>query len=513
MGIAKHLLLDRRLLLSLAAILAMAALVCGGIVWSGMRLDRLALEDEHRQASKEAELTREAFEIHTLDLVNYVDAHLMGLRAAYLRRQSLEDARHYVEQVPFDRAVIDDLALVSADGELVLWSGAPSFKAVDLSDRDYFVAQRQSRDDQLYFSAVQFGRVSGKYLFRMSRRLVDENGVFVGIVLASVDPYSISRFYQDMRIGRQSTTSLLATDLRRLLARYPQPAATHWEQTAESPIWASLAQASQGSYAMKSRIDGVQRTYFYKKLDKYPLAVVVGFSPEDVAERIRPRQERQHFSENILILAVLGITLLLIVITFHRRSLAIANRDLQGLYEQVRGLALFDALTGLPNRSLLDDRLAQALLDAERNQEACALIYLDLDDFKEVNDSLGHDAGDHVLAVTASRMSAAVRATDTVSRRGGDEFVILLPHAGTLPEILEIADRLVQWVAEPILYQGQPCGVSASVGIAIYPANGPSIETMLKAADEAMYAAKRQGKNKIVLAEANATPAEEKTED
>lgn len=510
MGIGKHLLLDRRLLLSLAVIVSVSALVCGGIVWSGARLDRLALEDEYRQASREAELTREAFEVHTLDLVNYVDAHLRGLRAAYLRRHSLEDARYYLEQVPFDRAVIDDLAIISPEGNLVLWSGAAEVKALDLSDRDYFRAQLQGGDDRIYFSAVQFGRVSEKYLFRMSRRLVDADGAFAGIVLASVDPYSISRFYQDMRIGPQSSTSLVASDLRRLLARYPQPDAKYWEQAIESLLWEQLASQPKGNYEAPSRIDGVARSYTYKKLDQYPLAVIVGFSPDDVAERIRPRQERQHFSENVLILAVLGITLLLIVITFHRRSLAIANRDLKRLYEQVRGLALFDALTGLPNRSLLDDRLAQALLDAERNQEACALIYLDLDDFKEVNDSLGHDAGDHVLAVTASRMTAAVRATDTVSRRGGDEFVILLPHAGTMPEILEIADRLVQWVSEPILYQGRPCGVSASVGIAIYPANGPNIDTMLKAADEAMYAAKREGKNRIVVAAAPA--AAEKVE-
>ncbi|HRE17189.1 MAG TPA: sensor domain-containing diguanylate cyclase [Rhodocyclaceae bacterium] len=488
------------MLATIVAICAAAACVCWGILRSGHYLDDLTLRDERVLATKEARLTREAFEIHTLDLVNYVDAHLLALRAAYARRESLEDAQDHLDRVPFDRSVIDDLAIVSAEGKLLLWTGSKELNNVDLSDREYFLTQKGAGDDRIHFSPVQFGRVSGKHLFRMSRPLRHPDGSFAGLVLASVDPYSIARFYQDLRVGPQSTTSLLGTEDRKLRARYPLPADTQWGAIGVSPLWEALARAPEGQFDGVSPFDGVARTYVYRKLEKYPLAISVGFSERDVMERISARQQRQRLSEKILIAAVLGITVLLIVIAVHRHRLASANRDLQSLYEQVRGLALFDALTGLPNRSLLDDRLAQALRDAERNQEACALIYLDLDDFKQINDRDGHDAGDHVLTVTAARMEAAVRATDTVSRRGGDEFVILLPHAGTLPEILEIADRLIQWVAEPITFNGRVCQVSASVGVAIYPGDGGTVDALLKAADEAMYAAKRQGKNKIVLA-------------
>jgi len=492
--------MDSRGVMAIVAICVGAAIVCGGILWSGAYLEGLALADERSQATKEARLTREAFEIHSLDLVNYVDAHLLALRAAYVRESSFDDARRHLDLVPFDRSVIDDLAIVTAEGQLVLWSGSPELKSIDVSDREYFTLQKQARTDQIHFSPVELGRISGKQLFRMSRPIHDAEGAFVGLVLASVDPYSIARFYQDLRIGRQSTTSLIGTADQKLRARFPEPAKDQWGVPADSPLWAVLQKAAEGQYEAVGAIDGVQRTHVYKKLDKYPLVVSVGFSEQDVLDRVVPRQQRQRVLEKILIVAVLGITVLLIVITVNRQRLASANRDLHSLYEQVRGLALFDALTGLPNRSLLDDRLAQALRDAERNQEACALIYLDLDDFKLINDRDGHDAGDHVLAVTASRMVEAVRSTDTVSRRGGDEFVILLPHAGTLPEILEIADRLIQWVAEPITYNGNLCQVSASVGVAIYPGDGDNVVALLKAADEAMYSAKRHGKNKLVLA-------------
>lgn len=508
MGIDKQILTDRRTLLAIGAICITAAVVCGVILWAGAYLDRLAFADEKQQTAKEAELTREAFEIHSLDLVNYVDVYLHGLRAVYGREQSLDDARHYLDQVPFDRRVIDDLSIIAADGRLLLWSGDRSPQPVDLSDREYFRRHRQASVDELYFSPVEMSQVSGQQVFRMSRRIVLSDGTFAGVVFASVDPHSISLFYQNLSIGGQSTSSLLSTDDRRLRARYPLPEGDHWGVHTDYPLWQALQQQPQGSFVATSVVDGLERNYLYKKLEKYPLVVLVGFSDQDVIDRIKPRQQRFNLSEKILLAAVFGISLLLIVITLNRQRLAAANDDLQNLYEQVRGLALFDALTGLPNRSLLDDRLAQALLDAERNQEVCALMYVDLDDFKLVNDRIGHDAGDHVLAVTASRMAAAVRATDTVSRRGGDEFVVLLPHAGTLSEVFEIAERLVQWVSEPILFNGHACHVSASIGIAIYPDNGDHVDDMLKAADDAMYVAKREGKNKIVLAEPKALAAD-----
>lgn len=490
--------MDRRALLIVVAICAAAMLAVFGVIQGGAYLNDLALRDEKAQTVKEAGLTLEAFETHSLDLVRYVDVYLLALRAAYQHHDSVGDARNHLSRVPFNAEMIDAVSIVDADGQVLLTSGDALGSHAD--ERDFFVAQRDMAGDQLFFSSVTLAKAPAKQVFQISRRLTNAEGAFAGVVVASIDPASFARFYRDLRLGQQSTVALLSSKDHRLRARFPLPSAEQWSFADSASPWAKPNAALAGAYEAVDRFDGISRTYAYKTLAAYPLTVVVGFSELDVKARLLPQEQRQKISEFILVGFVVAIALLILAVAVNRQRLAKANRDLQGVYEQMRGMALFDALTGLPNRNLLEDRLLQALLDSERNEECCALIYLDLDDFKVINDTIGHDAGDHVLEVTASRMLAAVRATDTVSRRGGDEFVILLPHAGTLSEILEVADRLIHWIAEPIQFKGTNCAVSASVGVAIYPGDGNTPEEMLKAADDAMYMAKRKGKKTIVLA-------------
>lgn len=161
---------------------------------------------------------------------------------------------------------------------------------------------------------------------------------------------------------------------------------------------------------------------------------------------------------------------------------------------QARELADFDALTGLPNRRLLADRMVQLLAVAEREQGAAALIFLDLDHFKRINDSLGHSLGDELLCAVAQRLSTVVRRVDTLARLGGDEFVFALPstHSGAAAEI---ARRLVEVCNEPFFVGGHELTVTASLGISLYPQDGKDAETLLKNADTAMYKAKEQGRN------------------
>ena len=170
----------------------------------------------------------------------------------------------------------------------------------------------------------------------------------------------------------------------------------------------------------------------------------------------------------------------------------------------MRDLALFDALTGLPTRTLFADRLGRSLLTAERNQASCALLSLDLDGFKAVNDSAGHEAGDAILQEIARRLVCAVRTMDTVCRWGGDEFLILTPQSGSREALTETARRLLERVAEPIALGGGTYRVSASIGIAQFPADGRTAAALEAAADAAMYRAKRAGKGRVVLAGDNA---------
>lgn len=168
--------------------------------------------------------------------------------------------------------------------------------------------------------------------------------------------------------------------------------------------------------------------------------------------------------------------------------------------DRIRHLANHDSLTRLPNRVLLQDRTEQALAQAARGGGQTALLFLDLDGFKEVNDKLGHLTGDRVLEAVAERLGRCVRESDTVARLGGDEFVVLLPVVKSVGDVQKLAEKLLMVLAEPLVFGDGEAKIGASIGVALYPRDGDDGETLLAAADEAMYQAKRQGGNRLVLA-------------
>jgi diguanylate cyclase (GGDEF)-like protein len=175
--------------------------------------------------------------------------------------------------------------------------------------------------------------------------------------------------------------------------------------------------------------------------------------------------------------------------------------------ERIYHMAHHDALTGLPNRSLICDRLRQAIAHAERNRESVLVAFIDLDSFKLVNDTLGHNAGDELLKEVASRMVGCVRREDTVGRFGGDEFVLVLPHVHDNPLVLTpLLNKILESVVQPIVLEEQKMQVSCSIGVAVYPRDACDADTLMMHADAAMYRAKESGKNncKFYTSEMNA---------
>jgi diguanylate cyclase (GGDEF)-like protein len=161
---------------------------------------------------------------------------------------------------------------------------------------------------------------------------------------------------------------------------------------------------------------------------------------------------------------------------------------------QLEHQANYDALTGLPNRNLLNDRLRQAVY-AQRSPRNLAVVFMDLDHFKFVNDSLGHSTGDKLLKAMGERLRAALREGDTVGRVGGDEFVLILNDQSNEEVIFRAMQRIASKVGEPITIDGKELYVSCSAGISMYPQDGPDVDTLLKNADAAMYRAKEHGRN------------------
>jgi len=174
------------------------------------------------------------------------------------------------------------------------------------------------------------------------------------------------------------------------------------------------------------------------------------------------------------------------------------NRDITRrrlLEETIRQMAYQDSLTGLPNRSLLNDRLVQALAYAKRRGQKVTLLYLDLDGFKAINDTHGHGSGDELLKVIAARLTGQLRQSDTVARLGGDEFLILLPEAGHARDGARIARKILNTIRRTGRIGNRLLQVSGSIGMAIYPQDGRNAQTLMRHADQAMYAAKANGRD------------------
>lgn len=181
-------------------------------------------------------------------------------------------------------------------------------------------------------------------------------------------------------------------------------------------------------------------------------------------------------------------------------GIAITSRDVterKRLTDHVHYLAHYDQLTGLPNRTLLQDRLQQTVVRAERQGRRFAIFMVDIDFFKRINDSHGHADGDAVLAAVGKRLRAAVREADTVARMGGDEFVVIMPEVESLADVRLCGLKLVQSAAQPVPVAGREIGLTVSVGVCLFPDHGRQPEELLRAADQAMYSIKDSGRNGV----------------
>jgi diguanylate cyclase (GGDEF)-like protein len=189
---------------------------------------------------------------------------------------------------------------------------------------------------------------------------------------------------------------------------------------------------------------------------------------------------------------VMGLGMVVCLLEEERRSAVRAS-------VQIEHLAYYDGLTGLPNRELFIDRLSLALVQAHRDSKQLAVLFLDLDRFKQINDSLGHSVGDELLRAMGTRVHEAVREGDTLARLGGDEFTLLLPGVHNAAEAARVAQKLLEAVRRPFELHGRELFVTTSIGISLYPEDGVDAESLIRSADIAMYRAKEQGRDRFQL--------------
>jgi diguanylate cyclase (GGDEF)-like protein len=232
----------------------------------------------------------------------------------------------------------------------------------------------------------------------------------------------------------------------------------------------------------------------------FPIGSVCGVGPEGISP--------EGLALPITLITMLALTIALVIAIsdarFEMRTKVLAS-SLEEANQELAYLALHDNLTKLPNRALMEDRLAQTIINASRDGGQFALMVLDLDDFKSVNDSFGHHVGDALLVEFAQRITSSVRAQDTLARISGDEFVLIAHSAGELAGVATVANKLINVVQTPFLIEGHQLRVSVSVGIAMYPDNGDSMEALLRNADAAMYHAKASGSDRYSFFESSMT--------
>ncbi|QNI04725.1 EAL domain-containing protein [Halomonas sp. SH5A2] len=244
--------------------------------------------------------------------------------------------------------------------------------------------------------------------------------------------------------------------------------------------------------------DEIPRYTVVRELFEFPLAIVVGISE---AEGLAAARE---LKQTYLQRAMLASLLLLIVIALlGRLSWKLQREQVRNLEQRiahaqrVEYLAFHDSLTGLPNRAFFTQLLTQGMHHSRRYNKKLALLFLDLDRFKIINDSLGHDAGDELLQEMARRLSTTVRESDVVARLGGDEFVVLLTEIEEVRQAEIVAEKILATVSAPFTLAGQELHITVSVGVALFPRDGEDEQSLLKSADIAMYYAKEKGKNNV----------------
>jgi diguanylate cyclase (GGDEF)-like protein len=349
------------------------------------------------------------------------------------------------------------------------------------------VAQQEGFLQQRDGETFHVGRLpkgpTGNAKLSFSRRLSDAAGAFEGVVMVAVDAAYFVSGYETSSLGEHGVLGLIGADGVFRVRRSGEALESGDHIPYESVV--STGDTPESARLAADSVDGVRRWIIARELYGFPLAILVGLSAD---EQLTPaRREARRY---LALASMASVVVILIMALLGRMSWQLAQGRVRESY-----LAYHDGLTGLPNRSMFSKLLSQSLGEAHRYQRQLAVAFLDLDGFKQINDTLGHEAGDELLKEVAARLRGCVRESDAVARLGGDEFVVVLPELKDAPYAADVAKKILAAIAKPFRLIGQEFRVTASIGISTFPADGLDEQTLTKHADVAMYHAKEEGKN------------------
>jgi diguanylate cyclase (GGDEF)-like protein len=463
-----------------------------GVIWGGtLNLIRVARANAAKTSAAstlelvdtyEAQIVRALREIdQTLKLVKYVyetsgaSATLLDLKARGL--------------LPPDLLFV--VSVVNTEGVVV---------ATTRTTEAPFVAggtfQQSLPKETLWIDQPRKVAASGVWSLQFGRALLAADGSLAGAVLIAVDASYFVSGYDPAILGNKGFLALLGTD-GVFRARRTGDSVTAGGVAIDYAT--AVPGGDQGDPTVSLAADswdGIRRYTGAQQLYEFPLAVVVGLSEEEQLAGERHDVQVYLWRAGIGSVLVIVLTTLLGRMSWQLARARVRENEAHVTHaRRIEYLAYHDGLTALPNRGLFNKLLGQAISQARRYQRQLAVAFIDLDRFKQINDTLGHEAGDDLLKEVANRLKACVRDSDTVARLGGDEFVVLLPELGDEQYAAKVAQKIITSVAKPFILLGQECRVTASIGISSYPKDGPDEQALTKNADIAMYQAKEDGRN------------------
>ncbi len=445
---------------------------------------------ERTAAASSRELT-ETYEAQVIRSLREIDQTLKIVKYAYDVWGVKDTLSNLKTRNLLPSSLVFAVSIVDNKGKIV--ASNDSKEVAEIVDLNSFHYPEQT--EIMSIGTPRRDSANGQTHLYFGRRLGETGGKNAGMVIVEIDATYFVSGYEISKLGEHGMLGILGTDGVFLALRSGE-AFSSGKRVDYETIVPDAEEHGIGSALVTNTWDGVRRYTSAGQLFGFPLAVVVGLSEDEQLAQVR------HRDHVYLWRATAGsIVLCLITVGMGRMSWQLAISRQRAVEEQiahaarVKYLAYHDGLTSLPNRSLFSELLVQSIHQAIRYNRRLAVMFLDLDHFKNINDTLGHETGDQLLQEVAARIKTCLRDSDTVARLGGDEFVALLPEVNEEKDVSTVALKILSSLARPFILAGQECRITASIGISLYPQDGLDEQTLTKNADIAMYHAKVEGKN------------------
>jgi diguanylate cyclase (GGDEF)-like protein len=474
---------EQLLVVSLTLFILFLLIVTWGVV-------SLQIDSNQRNAIKNAQSDMqsiaEAYEQYVLRTLRNYDNVTKFLKHEFESHGGKLDLATIIAQGVLTEPSVVPVTVLDEHGDIVVTSHPGKVKDVNLSDREHFKVHAESTDLDFFIGKPVIGRVSGQETVQMTRRLEHPNGDFAGVIVVSERPSVFTEFFSATHLGAHGYLMLQGTDgvYRSLRAN-----------NATLPTIRAAAEPDKGKYLTLEEVlapegqEPVALITASRPITRYNLIGTVGVREQDVLAAANKDNGRYY---------LWGGLVSLMILLFYGMALALTHKFRTGQRE-VEHIARRDMLTDLPNRPEFQRILQEFLENDEESRRGVGVLFIDLDNFKNINDSLGHDVGDAFLAAVAGRLRTAVRQGDCVCRFGGDEFTVILPDCPS-PEVAEAAaQRILKALQDPYVVSSKRLTTGASIGISLYPQDGIDGNELIRHADLAMYKVKSDGKNSYGL--------------